>query len=560
MQVMLYAEVIVATRTNTQELTYAVSAKIIPYIRLGSLVTVPLRRKIVRAVVVGLRRTVPSHLRQKIRELIEIDRSNSISAESIKVIRILAEYYGASIAEVAYHALQKNQPEVARPAAKLDQRDIYIQAPWRPRLQEYLRLISEHPGKSLIIFSQQQYQQEFTQAINRLHDDVKGKCIAVTLAGAFTYLPTGSMVIVDQPYHIGGKSARRPFMSSRTIAKIRSQVEGHSLVIGNGVLAAEDILSIGRNTAKLISIPPLAKPFTVVQQTNTVGIGESAVAEITDRLAKKKTVVVLTPSNSWSPALFCTKCEQAIECPKCSRTIGLSSPEVLLCQYCGYTQGRFTSCPICQNQTIIDVGFGIKQLTKSLRKTFPSSVIVEQSDEKVSEAQIVVSTEKYFGFPNQHHDFAVLVGWDRLISGVLPESNWRLLNYIVEIQDQVESVLIETLFPEHELWGVVNSEKLRKFFQNELSERRQFSLPPFGQIIRIIGLGSVRPLQQQSQLLIERLENIGYNVVASQPRNRGKNYLITLTIFSPKKLTSKQKVEIKNILQPSWHLDIDNAF
>jgi primosomal protein N' len=561
MQVMLYAEVIVATRTNTQELTYAISAKIVPHIRLGSLVMVPLRRKIVRGVVVGLRRSVPSQVKSKIKEILSVDRDKIVAPTSIKVLQALADYYGASLAEVAYHFLRgvtfARDTDLADSEPVQCPMPIYIQAVWPSRQERYLSLIRTFSGRVLLLFSQQEYLSSFERLLSQF-PALKERCLLKTQSGAFSYLPKGSMIIVDQPYHVGSKSMRRPFMTTKTIAKIRAQHECHQLVIGNGLLGFEEILEVRNKKAKLISVVPNLVSFTIAKQTNRQGIGDTTLDQINKFLSKQKRVAIITPSGGWAPALFCMDCQHTIECPRCSQPIGLISSKAHQCHYCGYTQERLASCPSCQCQNLVEVGVGVRQLEAFIKKNISDSVLVDLEEiEATSGGRVVVTNEKYFSRPIRNFDLVVLIGWDRLISGVIYEGDWRLLNTIVELQAQTPTIIAETLYPEHYCWGNATPEKLRRFFEEELKERKRLSLPPYGQILAVTGVGSSGTLRAQQENLMQKIESQGYMVLPKSSLLRGKSYKMAFLVFSSKKLSNKQKKLIRDQLPRNWHLDVD---
>lgn len=556
---MLYAEVIVATRTNTQELTYAVSAQIVPYIRLGSLVTVPLRRKTVRGVVVRLRQSVPIQIKSKLREILNIDRNGMIAPASIKVMQSLSEHYGASLAEVAYHLLRETTPSASSGSVGQSKDPIYVQAAWLQRQEQYMSLIKAFPGRVLLLFSQQEYLASFERSLLQT-PALRKRCLLKTLSGAFSQLPLGSMIIVDQPYHIGGKSMRRPFMTTKTIAETRAQYEEHQLILGNGVLGFEEIINVSEKNAKLVSVSPSSVSFVVTKQTTRQGIGETTINQINEVLSKQKNVAVITPSGSWAPAFFCPDCQSTLQCPRCARPIGLISPTTHQCQYCGYTQQRLAVCPSCQSENLVEVGVGVRQLQAFIKKHIPKSVVVELGDKDLDNGgKILVTNEKFFSNPIHRFGLVVLVGWDRLVSGVFPDGNWRLLNTIIEIQGQVPSIVVETLYSEHYCWGNVTAEKLRRFFEEELKERRRLSLPPYGQIIEVVGRGSIRTLEHQQEELLQKLESKGYIVLPKSSLVRGKSYELSLSVFSSKKFSTKQKQLIREQLPPSWHLDVDIA-
>lgn len=557
---MLYAQVIVAKRTNVEQLSYAVPAKIVPYIRLGSLVTVPLRRSNVRAVVVGLKRNVPPALRNRIRDVLAVEQASSIGSKAVEVIERLADYYGASVAEVAFHALQgdlvasQSQQGETKPS-----RPIILQAPWAIRSQQYVGLIQQRlksSGQVLLLFAQHSY----LEAWQRIMIEQKlssNNIFAGTIKDAFRPLCPNSLIIIDQPYHIGSKSPRRPFMASRTIGKFRAQIEGHQLLFGTELAHPTDLAEVSSKRIRMKVSLPSSRPFFITKTAPKEIIHPSLQTELAACFSAGQKVVIYAASRGWASALYCPDCQQVCLCQNCQRPLTLRNEQQSLCGYCNRIQARPTACPNCKAKNLVVLGKGVTRITSELKKLFPKTEIAELSGTEPwpKTAQCVVATEKIFSFPDFSAAVAAVIDVDRLLSGSQLNDSWTLLSQLIELQSRVERMLVQTIFPDHPVWGSVSAEKLRHFFATELSKRKAYRLPPYGSVTGLIGTGSTKLLTTEATRLTTELNNLGFTVGPEQHWPALKR--LSLEIYSDKHLTKTQKSTLQQLLGPSWHLDVD---
>ncbi|MEK7171181.1 MAG: hypothetical protein AAB774_02665, partial [Patescibacteria group bacterium] len=374
---MLYASVIVKQRTQVSELTYGLNAQIIPYVKVGSLVLVPLRKKSVKGVVVGFSRSVAKDIKNSVREIIKLDKNLQVfSSAQIEVIHHLAKYYAAPLAEVAFHALQFPQPSGKGQAStcKVAGRGLSFRVGFKPliisgslsqRCQAYQRILQKTTGRVLFIFAQNTFATSFYDSLAaelqsnvvyhirrpsqaKLMAEVGQpgiKAIIGTLGEAFVPLQPGDTIIVDQPYHIGAKSQSRPFMSSRRIALIRGEVEGLRVVLGDSVISPGDLLAVKDKKFRLTTAKSIGRELTIVDRRGQKdAIAPSVVEEIEHAVSSGQRILVLVMARGWSSALVCRECGYVFTCQNCNRTPGVRDGQ-LRCGYCASEVEMPKTCP-----------------------------------------------------------------------------------------------------------------------------------------------------------------------------------------------------------------------
>jgi|GEM_PF-1439464 len=583
---MVYASVIVSSRTNVQELSYSVPAAIIPYIRPGITVKVPLRQKMVVGVVVHLSRKIAPELKNKIRDIISIEKTNlGFTTGQIKTIHDLADYAGASLAEVGYHALRwpARLPEAA---ARRPSRPIFIRSPWAKRRQAYVDICSRDTNKSIVIvFSSNQYLESFVSlakpklgdrllvlddraaATNELKKGElhQAKKVVVSLqAGVFLPLGSGDVLIIDSPDQVGLKQQRRPYLTAKRIALVRAQNESLRVIFGADLASVSDFLQkVNRHWQFLeTTLPPIS--MTIHQRRGVRSpITPSAVTALAEKISEKAKILIVAASKYWSAVLYCPECQEIVVCPKCARPISLTSSEQLACTYCGATVAVPKVCPSCRRGQPIALGEGAAQLYTKLKSSTqqPIHLVSSATDQFPAEQGITVATEKIINFPDVSFDYALVANMDRLLAGTNPDGAWQLLQLLLFLRSSTKQIDIQTQFPDHWVWSAAATGQLNGYYRAELEQRRRYHLPPYGQELALIGSGSViKSLTATSRQLTNQLNQdfptleIGEPVVYQQYRNHQQ---LRMLIFSPKPLTVQVKRFIRQLLLPSWYLDVE---
>ena len=551
---MLYAEVIVKQRTQVQKLTYALSAKIIPYIKVGSPVLVPLRQKSIIGVVVGFSRSVPREIKTGVREIIKLADNGSVySASQIEVIRRLAQQYSAPLAEVAFHALGLPQflPDSAK---KRFTKPVVLTGSWSARLDAYCRIIAKSSGRTLIIFAQNAFATSFQGFIETLKHSyriypikrfggkkrtiklvklVRGDERAVligTLGDAFFPLQAEDMIIIDQPYHLGAKSQLRPFMTARRIAMVRARVENLHLVLGDTLVSPEDLLLVKDKQFQMATAKHARHELTIIDRRGQKeSIAPSLLEEIENSVKARRKILVLVLARGWASALVCQECGHIFTCPNCNRTPGVRG-EKLLCNYCARAVELPRLCPDCRSLNLKPVGEGVSAVKNFLSNRFPGVNVSELSGDQPivdAKAQIVVATEKIFSFPDVTFDTTFIINADRLLSGIHLDGAWRLLGYLIELQNRSKQIVVQTYFSDSAVWTAASTGNVRTFFEKELTNRQHLRLPPYGAVISVRGMAST------TEKLFEQAKEVTDNVL---------KILQGRTFRFPKLMTAREEI------------------
>ncbi|MDP3992830.1 MAG: hypothetical protein Q8Q05_01285 [bacterium] len=582
---MLYAQVIVKQRTQVQELTYALSAQIVPYVKVGSLVLVPLRRKEVKGVVVGFSRSVPKEIKGSIREIIKLDKNTDVfSAAQIEVIHSLATYYAAPLAEVAFHALQTPQTSGKGLSFREGFKPLIISGAWSQRCQAYQQILQKTTGRVLIIFAQHTFAQSFYQSLSAEQSAyilyyIRGvsqrklvtavrrpeiRAMIGTLGDIFFPLQAGDTIVVDQPYHIGAKSQSRPFMSARQIALIRGEVEGLRVVLGDSVISPADLLAVKEKKFRLTTAKSTSRELTIVDRRGQQdAIAPSVLSEIEQVVNLRQKILVLVMARGWASALVCRECGHIFTCQNCNRTPGVQGKK-LRCCYCATEIETPTTCPSCRSTDLKPIGGGVSAITKLLSDKFTATKVQELSSDVPAldpKSGITVATEKIFSFPSSSFDQTFILNADRLLSGTHLDGAWRLLGYLIELQSISSGIVVQTFFPDSIVWSSAATGNVRPFFAQELANRQQLNLPPYGAVVAVRGSANTtaKLFSQAEEITNEALKilpvaDISFPEVDDRS---GSLYHGHFTIYLPKPPQNSLKTKLASVLTPSWHLDID---
>lgn len=582
---MLYADVIVKQRTNVEVLTYSVPAGIVPYIRLGSAVTVPVRRRSILAVVVALKQKVASELKNVIRPITAIEREAAYSSNQIATIRELARQSGSSLAEVAFHALGLT----ARDHEKIEKiqpgQPLFLQASPAQRHKFYRELIGKYGQQRsfVLIFPALALAKNFADSlpgeVSAILDDGKaasrqklaehlrtGQPFVVigTLNRVFTPLHPRDFLVIDQPYHLGNKQQQRPYLRSKTIAVVRGQTEGLAVIFGALLPSVTDVLRFSRREWRLKSIPGETKPLQVLSRRGTRELLlPGLVGQLRRSLDRGQKILFLVLSRGWAPALVCAECGHVATCAVCGRTTAVEG-ERLVCRYCHHQENWPRACPICQASDWRSVGEGVARAAQELTQKFPDATHQSISGEKVkfdSQAQLTIATEKIFSFPQARFDVVVFLSIDRLLSGSDLDQAWTLLNFLLYFQAQKADIIISTYFPDHELWGIAGQGQIKQFFAHELSRRQKYRLPPYAYQFRVVGQARTEhQLEEQAeqvyQDLIKRPPHSEIGALETERLPSGE-WRGSLTVLVAQTLSPAAKDQLRDVLPPAWHLDVE---
>ncbi|MCB2213373.1 primosomal protein N' [bacterium] len=221
-------------------------------------------------------------------------------------------------------------------------------------------------------------------------------------------------------------------------------------------------------------------------------------------------VILLITRRGYAPVLQCNNCGETLGCPNCdipltyhARGARRGEPD-LRCHICGYSKRVPDTCGQCASDDLRAFGMGTQRIEEEIAERFPELVPSRMDRDTLrkvgeqerllrafagGESQVLLGTQ----LVAKGHDFAhvTLVGVINADPSLnqpdfrAAERTYRLLIQAAGRAGRGEKpgeVIIQTLRPEHSLFGYLAKPSRDAFTQMELDRRALLDYPPFAQM------------------------------------------------------------------------------
>lgn len=269
-----------------------------------------------------------------------------------------------------------------------------------------------------------------------------------------------------------------------------------------------------------------------------------------DKTLKKweKVIVYLNKRGAYS-SLICTDCQYLYECPNCDVSLTVHDrPPVLECHLCNHKYNIPNKCHTCEGTNLKSVWVGTQQIEWVLREIyadkniyrFDSDSMKNISSKKeaignLEKADIIIGTKMIttgFDFKNIGLIWVLLIEWELTLSSFDSEekvySNLKQLIGRGNRKDQKTEIILQTFIPKNPIIWNLTEANFKDFLNHTLEERRDFSYPPFCEMVSL----EYRNTDEKKSLdfikkLEENLKNIdtknNYDYLASTSTFRKNN-------------------------------------
>ncbi len=227
--------------------------------------------------------------------------------------------------------------------------------------------------------------------------------------------------------------------------------------------------------------------------------------KIQERLERKEGIILLQNRRGFAPFIECVDCGNTLMCTKCNVTLTYHiTRKHLRCHYCGLTQKVPDECPHCKSMALQQRGAGTQRVEQELAALFPKAKVLRMDMDTTTrkgaheellrkfadgEADILLGTQMVA----KGLDFArvTLVG---VISAdtqlLLPDfrSSERTFQLLTQVAGRAGrstlkgEVVIQTHQRSNYTLQHVITHDYKKFFADELEERRELDYPPFSRL------------------------------------------------------------------------------
>lgn len=336
------------------------------------------------------------------------------------------------------------------------------------------------------------------------------------------------LVVIDEEHEWTYKQHDAvPRYHARAVALRLAQSVGATVLLGS---ASPDVQSYNRAIRGGVTILRLYNRFTANGSEGNDNRSRLAAVEVVDMRAELRqgnsdmlsgslhgalrecmasgaqAILFLNRRGSASTAQ-CRRCGFMIRCRSCDVSMAFHGDTGrLLCHYCGSRRVPPAKCPQCRRYHIGYSGVGTKAVADRIEELFPEVGVIRWDRDSVGsvrghqemlerfrsgEARILVGTQmiaKGLHFPS-----VTLVGAVQADVGLaVPdyragERTFQLLFQVAGRSGRIAPgrVIIQTYQPENYAIRAAAAQDYRRFYEEELSYRRQHGNPPFGRLVRL---------------------------------------------------------------------------
>ena len=343
-----------------------------------------------------------------------------------------------------------------------------------------------------------------------------------TRMAVFASMPRLRLIVVDEEHDPSYKQQEGARYSARDLAVYRGRLEGAKVLLGSATPSLESWHACDKGRYTRLVMPsrigeaqlPKVRLVDMNLQPHRTVFSPQLLAAISERIARGEQSLVFLNRRGYAPVLACTACDWKSECPNCSAfRVFHKIDRTLRCHHCGYTERVPRTCPVCGNVDIAPVGRGTERLEENLAELLASqrrpngapvritrmdadttrlkgSLESQLAQVHAGEVDVLVGTQMI----TKGHDFrritlvAALNADSALFSSDFraPERLFGLLMQAAgragrdAAQAGSSEMWVQTFHPAHPLFAALRKHDYPAFAAQQLGEREQASMPPFG--------------------------------------------------------------------------------
>jgi primosomal protein N' (replication factor Y) (superfamily II helicase) len=340
-------------------------------------------------------------------------------------------------------------------------------------------------------------------------------------SAVFSPMENIGLFVVDEEHETSYKSGQTPRYHARQVAMKRCALSGAKLVMGSATPSLEAYELMNRGQIVRHDLPDRVSggQMPVIETVSMQGQGRAISDRLTDEINKtaamgKQTILFLN-RRGFSYFFHCRSCGYEMQCSHCSVNLTYhKATNRMVCHYCGYSRRPVEVCPECGSLDVGYSGFGTEKIEEDIRQLFPQLKIARVDTDSTRKKGSLQKILKDF----RAGDYDLLLGTQmvakglnfpgvRLVGIVLADSalnlpdfraGERTFNLIVQVSGRAGrfleegKVLVQTYKPHVPAIRLAVENNLPRFYEDELTARKQLLFPPYYRLFRIVVRGRER--------------------------------------------------------------------
>lgn len=354
----------------------------------------------------------------------------------------------------------------------------------------------------------------------------RGEVSIVVGARSAIFAPLDSigLIIIDEEHDSSYYSQMTPKYSTKEIAAYICKEKQAVLVLGSATPEISTFYKAKTGKIELhemktrpgISTLPTIELIDMKEDRllgNSSCFSMALKEEILKNIQRKEQTMLFLNRRGYSSYFTCKDCSFIFKCPNCDVAMTYhKKSNLLLCHYCSHVEKNMQCCPVCGSNNISDGSMGTQKIEEELKEIYPEitllrmdadTTITRDSHQKILDqfknenVNVLIGTQMI----SKGHDIANvtlvgILGADSLIAMNDFAASEKAFANISQVSgragrgDKEGRVIIQTSDTQNYILQAVKNQDYEEFFEQEIAFRKEFSYPPFTDIIlfEIVGL------------------------------------------------------------------------
>lgn len=412
------------------------------------------------------------------------------------------------------------------------------------------------------------------------------------------FMPASNLglIVIDEAHEPSYKQESAPRYSALRAATMLAKYSDAKAVFGSATPLITDRYVAEAQGMPIIKLNQKArldtKPTTVdvINMTKRDGfkqhrfLSDKLLKEIRANLSTGQQTLIFHNRRGSASTTLCENCGWTAECPRCFVPFVLhTDTHNLQCHICGVVEKIPSSCPVCNDASIIHKGIGTKLIESELKNIFPNAKIARfDSDNKNDETVASLYADLYRG------DIDIIIGTQVVAKGLdLPnlrtvgviqadsglsmpdfaaaERAFQLLAQVIGRvgRDQRETnVIVQSYQPDNPVIKFGTKQDYEGFYNFALNERKNSNFPPFRYLLQLTDVykteqAAIKNAQSLARTLRQKLPKT-IEVLGPTPafyERQHDTYRWQLILKSPKR--SDLVAALDHLPSTHWQYELD---
>lgn len=530
-------------------------------IKVGSFVTIPLRNKKIKGIVMNVvpAITMKSEIKNldfQVKKVDGIQSTKFLSPQFIKVVERTALHFATTKGAVLSTLIPKELLEskfLTDLNNEFHQDKIVIQGSDEDRISHHKTLIRQEFARkksvAIVVPTHEDglyiYErlskgiEDYVYVLNSsqkktaeaMHKNEHPVLAIVTVPYLSVLRNDTSTIVIEKENGKGYRTMSRPFLDLRIVAEFFAEETNSKLIMSDIVLRTETLSKhslgeyIENNPFKFRSLSTAIEILVDMKayKTNSGSfkiLSEQAMVLIKETKEQSQNMFVFATRRGLAPSVVCGDCQNVVTCNRCSAPIVLhsikqSEKTFFLCHHCGERRSSEEYCKKCNSWKLGTVGIGINLVAQKIKDKFPDiTTFVLDSDSvktdkeakniiqkfKNTPGSILVGTEMALAYMHEPVHNILIASMDSLLA--LPDFriHEKILYTITRMRSlATQSIILQTRSPEETVYTHALKGNIIDFYKDHIEERRKFNYPPFTTLIKITLTGKKEIISKEMQ-------------------------------------------------------------